>query len=273
MANDLTTFRLPLTRGIISDLDGVVYRGNIPIDSAIQAFRSWQSLGIPFCFVTNNSTHTAQDVVAKLARMGLSVAAQDIITSASETARLVLSRWPKGSHIYVIGPTPLRNALIEAEMVLTAESPVAVVMGLDRGINHEQIKIAIRAVLGGAVLIGTNPDLLLPCDDGFEPGAGLYLTAVATATRTQPVIVGKPEIHLIRAALERLGTNPSETIMIGDQIPTDIQAGKAAGLFSVLVMTGVPPVNDKSLVPPDLVIKDLSEIAIVVPADQGEQHG
>jgi 4-nitrophenyl phosphatase len=158
-------------------------------------------------------------------------------------------------------------------MVLTAESPVAVIMGLDRGINHEQIKIAIRAVLGGAVLIGTNPDLLLPCDDGFEPGAGLYLTAVATATRTQPVIVGKPETHLIRAALERLGTNPSETIMIGDQIPTDIQAGKAAGLFSVLVLTGVPPVNDKSLVPPDLVIKDLSEMAIVVPADQGEQHG
>jgi 4-nitrophenyl phosphatase len=61
--------------------------------------------------------------------------------------------------------------------------------------------------------------------------------------------------------------------MIGDQIPTDIQAGKAAGLFSVLVLTGVPPVNDKSLVPPDLVIKDLSEMAIVVPADQGEQHG
>lgn len=67
---------------------------------------------------------------------------------------------------------------------------------------------------------------------------------------------------MIETALPRLGTVRSATLMIGDQIQTDIQAGKRAGLPTVLVTTGVPPRDDPSLESPDFIVSSLSEVGI-----------
>jgi 4-nitrophenyl phosphatase len=250
----------PLVEGVVSDLDGVVYRGKTPIQDAVNAFQDWRAAGIPYCFVTNNSTHTAGDVVAKLSGFGLEITEDDVVTSAVTAAQLIRKSYPAGTRIYVIGAPSLKQAIMDAELEITDESPAVVIMGLDREITHEKMRIAVDAVLKGAVLMGTNPDLLLPTPTGFEPGAGAVLTAIATAARVKPIIVGKPEVHMIEAALSRLGTDRASTLMIGDQIATDIQAGKRAGLCSVLVTTGVPPVNDPALEAPDFIISSLRQI-------------
>ncbi|MGX5720754.1 HAD-IIA family hydrolase [Shinella zoogloeoides] len=250
----------PVIRGVVSDLDGVVYRGKTPIDDAVKAFQAWQAEGIPFCFVTNNSTHTAEDVVSKLVSFGIDVTLDNVVTSAVTAAQLIRQRFPEGTRVFVIGAPSLKQAIAAANLEITEHEPSVVVMGLDREITHEKMRIAVDAILKGALLIGTNPDLLLPTPTGFEPGAGAILTAVATAARVKPIIVGKPEVHMIEAALKRIGTDRSSTLMIGDQIPTDIQAGKKAGLCSVLVTTGVPPVEDATLLPPDFTIATLREI-------------
>ncbi|MGC0055710.1 HAD-IIA family hydrolase (plasmid) [Brucella pituitosa] len=250
----------PVVRGVVSDLDGVVYRGKTPIDDAVEVFQTWKARGIPYCFVTNNSTHTAEDVVAKLTSFGLDVGLDEVVTSAVTAAQLVRQRFPEGSRVYVIGAPSLKKAISDANLEITDKEPSVVVMGLDREITHEKMQIAVDAILKGALLIGTNPDLLLPTPTGFEPGAGAVLTAVATAARVKPIIVGKPEVHMIEAALKRIGTERSSTLMIGDQIATDIQAGKRAGLCSVLVTTGVPPVEDATLQSPDFTIATLKEI-------------
>ena len=252
----------PLVKGIVSDLDGVVYRGKIPIPDAVVAVQNWQAEGIPCCFVTNNSTHTPQDVVAKLNGFGLEITEDNVVTSAVTAAQLIRQTYAAGTRVYVIGAPSLRNAISDADLEITDKEPAVVVMGLDREITHEKLRIAVDAVLKGAVLIGTNPDLLLPTPSGFEPGAGALLTAVATAARAKPIIVGKPEVHMIEAALARLGTERASTLMIGDQIQTDIQAGKRAGLWSVLVTTGVPPLEDPSLLAPDFVISSLKKIPV-----------
>ncbi|MDL2409146.1 HAD-IIA family hydrolase [Rhizobium calliandrae] len=250
----------PLVQGVISDLDGVVYRGKTAIQDAVETFQVWRAAGIPYCFVTNNSTHSARDVVAKLNGFGLDVTEDNVVTSAVTAAQLIREKHPAGTRVYVIGAPSLRQAITDAELEITDEKPAVVIMGLDREITHEKLRIAVDAILRGALLMGTNPDLLLPTPTGFEPGAGAILTAVAAAARVKPVIVGKPEVHMIEAALTRLGTDRVSTLMIGDQIPTDIQAGKRAGLCSVLVTTGVPPVDDPSLQPPDFVISSLKQI-------------
>lgn len=252
----------PSVTGIVSDLDGVVYRGKTAIPDAVEAFRGWQAAGLPYCFVTNNSTHTAEDVVAKLNGFGLEATTDNVVTSAVTAAQLIRKSYPAGTRIYVIGAPSLKKAITDAELEITDENPAVVIMGLDREISHEKLRIAVNAVLKGAVLIGTNPDLLLPTPTGFEPGAGAILTAVSTAARVKPIIVGKPETHMIEVALSRLGTERGSTLMIGDQIPTDIQAGKRAGLCSVLVTTGVPPVDDTSLQPADFVVSSLKHIAL-----------
>lgn len=260
MAELAETTGWPAVTGIVSDLDGVIYRGKTAIADAVETFREWQAGGIPYCFVTNNSTHSAQDVVAKLGGMGLDITEENVVTSAVTAGWLIRKDYAAGTRVFVIGAPSLKKAIFDAELDITEKDPAIVVMGLDREITHEKLRIAVDAVLKGAVLIGTNPDLLLPTPTGFEPGAGAMLTAVATAARVKPIIVGKPEIHMIEAALSRIGTKRSSTLMIGDQIPTDIQAGKRAGLVSVLVTTGVPPVDDSSLHAPDFVISSLKQI-------------
>ncbi|MGL3104231.1 HAD-IIA family hydrolase [Bradyrhizobium sp. BR 1432] len=263
MANTASDLNWASIEGIISDLDGVVYRGNAAIGEAIQAFKEWQAAGWPFCFVTNNSTHTPEEVVRKLERFGLIIEPKDVVTSAVTAAELARTKYPDLRRVFVIGAPSLVDAVAGAGFEITDRKPEAVVMGLDRQITHEKMRIAVDAILNGAVFIGTNPDLLLPTAGGFEPGAGATITAVAVATQVKPLIVGKPEPHMIETALSRLGTARSATLMIGDQIPTDIQAGKRAGLPTVLVTTGVPPLKDPSLAPPDFVVSSLAEIKVL----------
>ncbi|MCP3367682.1 HAD-IIA family hydrolase [Bradyrhizobium cajani] len=252
----------PPIEGIISDLDGVVYRGSTAMADAIEAFTRWQKAGLPFCFVTNNSTHTPEDVVRKLRGFGLSIAPSEVVTSAITAAELIRANYPHLTRIYVIGAPSLVKAMRDVGLEVTDRTPEAVVMGLDRDITHEKMRIAVEAILNGAVFIGTNPDLLLPTVSGFEPGAGATIAAVAAATQVQPSIAGKPQVSMIETALSRLGTNRASTIMIGDQVPTDIQAGKRAGLATVLVTTGVPMRQDPLLMAPDFIVSSLREIEV-----------
>lgn len=252
----------PAVQGIISDLDGVVYRGEAPIDDAVAMFRRCQACGIPFCFVTNNSTVTAMQVVERLDRFGLSIGVKSVLTSAMATARIVRRDYSEGTRVYVIGARSLVNEIAGAGMEITDREPEIVVVGLDREINYSKLRVAVRAVVGGARLIGTNPDLLLPMETGLDPGAGSLLAAVATAAGAVPLIVGKPEPLMVEMALSALDTPRHATLMIGDQLATDIQAGKRAGLYSVLVTSGVPPEENPALLQPDSIVQSLAGIPI-----------
>ncbi|RXG95254.1 HAD-IIA family hydrolase [Bradyrhizobium zhanjiangense] len=262
MASTGSNINWPPIEGIISDLDGVVYRGSTAIADAIEAFTRWQKVGVPFCFVTNNSTHTPEDVVRKLRGFGLAIAPPEVVTSAITAAELIRTNYPQLTRVYVIGAPSLVTAMRDVGLELTERTPEVVVMGLDRDITHEKMRIAVEAILNGAVFIGTNPDLLLPTASGFEPGAGATIAAVAAATQVQPSFVGKPQVPMIETALSRLGTSRASTIMIGDQVPTDIQAGKRAGLATVLVTTGVSMRQDPSLMAPDFIVSSLRDVEV-----------
>ena len=108
------------------------------------------------------------------------------------------------------------------------------------------------------MLVATNSDPRLPVEGGgFDPGAGSMLAAVVAATGATPVVVGKPDPRMILMALQRIGTKREETVMIGDQVSTDIVAGQRAGLTSILVTTGVP--RDDAATP-DRVVDSLLDL-------------
>jgi 4-nitrophenyl phosphatase len=123
--------------------------------------------------------------------------------------------------------------------------------------------------MGGAHFIGTNPDHMLPHGDGFEPGAGSILKAIETASGVAPVIIGKPQPNLILIALSILGTDPKSTYMLGDQVMTDIVAGHAAGLPTILVRTGVAEKGPFPITP-DFDIETLASIPIMAPKEVKE---
>ena len=241
--------------GIISDLDGVAYRGDNPIPDAVQAFRAWHSNGVPYAFVTNNTTKSAAEFATKLCRIGVPATDGQVFGAIAATVSLMRRRWPSGATVFAIGERPLFEALEAGGF-----GRAGVVFSFDYTLTYAKLRTAVRAALGGAAVVVTNPDMLTPAECGYEPCVGALMAAVMAAVpECAPIVVGKPEPFMIEEALAYIGTPRSQTIMIGDQVATDILAGQRAGLRSVLVTTGVTAQSVPGVVP-DRVIASLLEI-------------
>ena len=252
----------PKISAIISDLDGVTYRGDEPIESAVRVFQRWNDIGLPYAFVTNNSTKSAEEFSVKLNAMGIPADPARIITTSAVAADRLSDLLEPRSRVMVIGAQALVRAVADRDFEIADEDVDAVIAGLDRSFTYEKLTRAQAALLGGAHFIGTNPDTMLPKGGGFEPGAGSILKAIEAASGVTPTIIGKPKPDLVTMALSILGTDRQSTFMLGDQIMTDIAAGHAAGLPTIRVRTGVIE-KDPLSISPDFDIESLE----CIPAD------
>ncbi|MBB3110354.1 4-nitrophenyl phosphatase [Paenibacillus phyllosphaerae] len=224
--------------GFMIDLDGTLYHGNQMIDGADHFIRSLRERDIPYLFVTNNSTAAPEVVADRLARMGIPAQAADVCTSAQAAGAYAASQYP-GGRAFIIGETGLHEAVAAAGLAIVADKPDVVIQGLDRSLTYERLADAIRYIREGAAYILTNPDVLLPSEGGFLPGAGSIAAMLERATGVKPVVIGKPSEILMKFALDRLDMTAADAWVIGDNPFTDIAAGQAAGCRSVLVLTGL----------------------------------
>ncbi|MFP4005244.1 MAG: HAD-IIA family hydrolase [Candidatus Hadarchaeia archaeon] len=257
---DVETFML--------DMDGVLYLEDKPIGRAIEAVNELRAYGCDLVFLTNNSTKSRREYVEKLSKMGIEAEESEIMTSAYATA-IYLSEKSGNSSCYVIGEDGLKeeleNKAIEIVSRDNSEEASYVVVGMDRGINYEKIRAALRALLSGAKFIGTNPDPTYPTERGLEPGAGACIGAVSGAIDDEPsLIIGKPSTYMLRAYLNEAGIKSSSTAVVGDRVDTDVKAGKEMNMISVLVLTGATEADDLSELDgkyaPDYVFESLSEM-------------
>jgi HAD superfamily hydrolase (TIGR01450 family) len=97
----------------------------------------------------------------------------------------------------------------------------------------------MAAVAGGARLIATNADARYPTPDGFLPGAGSIVAALATATGTTPHVVGKPSPAMFEAIAEAAAIGVDESVVVGDNPDSDVIGAHRAGCSVILVLTGV----------------------------------
>ncbi|MFN8378406.1 MAG: HAD-IIA family hydrolase [Anaerolineae bacterium] len=253
---------LETVRAVVFDMDGVLWRGNEVIPQAPEFLDYLRARGIPFVLATNNSGQAPRDYEDKLLRLGLGpVPLKHVITSGVVTIRYLKSHLPLGSSIYVVGGDGLHALVQEAGFVLSDTDVAAVVAGIDRQFTYEKAWRATRLIRAGALFIGTNPDKTFPMPDGPSPGAGSILAMLAAASGQEPLVMGKPAPHMFEAALDVLGTAPSETLMVGDRLDTDIVGARLAGLQTALVLTGIES-RESILGNPDLgdalVVDDLA---------------
>lgn len=236
-ATDLTW--LKQTDAYLIDLDGTLYRGNEVIDDA-PAFVEWlQSSGKKFLYVTNNSSRTPEQVAEHLHELGIPAATDHVFTSSQVAAQYIQSDERVGKKVFAVGEHGLRVALQEAGCELVEEGPVDyVVQGIDREFHYGKLATASLLIQGGAVFLSTNVDKALPTEKGLMPGSGSLAAAIATASGTSPLVMGKPEARMIDFAVERLGVSKDRAVVIGDNLETDILAGVNAGVRTVLVLTG-----------------------------------
>ncbi len=254
-------------RAFLCDMDGVIYHGNRLL-AGVPRFVAWlQETRRPFLFLTNSSERSPRELAQKLARMGIAVDEGHFYTSALATASFLASQKPNGS-AYVIGESGLANALYDVGYTMNDVDPDYVVVGETRSYHYEQITKAMRLVLGGARLIGTNPDVTGPTDTGLVPACGSLCAPIELATGRKAYFVGKPNPVMMRTAVKRLGAAPEDAAIIGDRMDTDIIAGIESGLDTALVLSGVATRDDLARFPwrPNHVLTGIDELAASIDA-------
>jgi NagD protein len=249
----------------LTDMDGVLVHEEVPLPGAAELIDRWVTTSKRFLVLTNNSTFTARDLSARLARSGLNIPEENIWTSAMATADF-LKHQPGDKTAYVIGEVGLTTALHEAGFVLTDVDPDFVVLGETRNYSFEAITTAIRLIIDGARFIVTNPDATGPSKDGILPATGAVAAMITAATNRQPYVVGKPNPMMFRSAMNRIEAHSETTAMIGDRMDTDIVAGMEAGLLTVLVLTGVTSAEDVETYPfrPDLMLGGVADLVELI---------
>jgi NagD protein len=222
----------------ILDMDGVIYRGNRLLPG-VPEFLAWlRAARKKFLFLTNSSARTPRELHQKMTRLGLDIAEEHFYTSALATAAFLASQKPRGS-AYVIGEAGLLHALYQAGYTMDDAHPDYVVVGETHTYNYDRITRAVQLVRAGARLIGTNPDLTGPSEDGIVPATGALLAPIELATGAKAYCVGKPNPLMMRHALKCLDCRREDAVIIGDRLDTDIIAGIEAEIETVLVLSGV----------------------------------
>ncbi len=250
---------------LVCDLDGVIYRGDEVVTGAPEAIARLRDAGVRLLFCTNNSRATIAQYVAKLARLGVDVEPEEVLTSAVVTAETLAARGLAGKTAIVVGGDGIRQALSDVCISVKNDPSVTVsdvvVVGWDPGFDYEQMRRAATAVRRGAKLIATNDDATFPAADGLWPGAGAILASIERASGALAEVMGKPHDPMMAAAAQRL-IDADRIAIVGDRPDTDLAGGAARGWTTILVLSGVTSeAQARVLSPaPDRVIGSIAEL-------------
>jgi 4-nitrophenyl phosphatase len=232
-------------QGVVCDMDGVLWRGSEPLPGMTDFFALMHEINMPLMLATNNSSRSPAMYVDKLRGMGVeTIAEANIINSGLATVNYLLSEYPIGADVHVFGGDGLHTVIADAGFNLVERGADVVVVGLKFDLTYDEIKAAVLNIRAGARFIATNPDPTFPAPEGLIPGAGSVVAAVQVASDVTPKVIGKPHAPMFQYALQKLGTAPAATLMIGDRISTDIEGGHNAGMQTALVFTGVTQPDD-----------------------------
>jgi arabinose operon protein AraL len=250
-------------RGWLFDLDGTIYLGERLIPGADAAVAAVRAAGRRVAFLSNKPLQTRAEYAAKLSRLGVPAAPDDVINSSLVLARHLRARDP-GAPVFVIGEPPMLEEMRAHGFEVRPDEHVRwVVIAFDRTFDYAKLNTALQAVKRGARLIATNPDRTCPVEGGEIPDcAGMIAAVEAVTDRKVEAIVGKPSPIILEVALAALGVPAHEAAIVGDRIETDIVMGRRLGLGTVLVLSGITRADDPRIaaVAPDHVVESIRDL-------------
>lgn len=249
-------------RCFILDMDGTFFLGESLLPGALEFISYLRETGREFLFLTNNSSRHAEYYAEKLARLGLSCNAENILTAGEATAYYIKMLKP-GAGVFLLGTPELEAEFRRHRFELTAEEPDFVVLGFDTSLTYQKLATACQLIRQGVPFIATHPDVNCPVEDGYIPDCGAMTALIEASTGVAPKVIGKPNREIIdMITRKRGGYAPSQMAMVGDRLYTDIATGRNAGIKTILVFSGE---TDRSLlatsdIQPDLACDHLAAL-------------
>ncbi|HEY1842976.1 MAG TPA: HAD-IIA family hydrolase [Mycobacterium sp.] len=228
---------------LLLDLDGTVFRGHELTEGAAESLDKAPGRKL---FVTNNASRSADEVAGHLRDLGLTAAtADDVVTSAQSAAHVLAEQLAPKSRVLVVGTESLAaevTAVGLRPVRLYDDKPDAVVQGHSPETGWADLAEAALAIRAGALWVAANVDATLPTERGLLPGNGSMVAALKAATDAEPQVAGKPAPTLMLDALAR--GDFQTPLVVGDRLNTDIAGANAAGLPSLMVLSGVNSARD-----------------------------
>lgn len=255
--------------GFAFDLDGCVWAGEALLPGAREFLRALRQRGKRLVFISNNSRELPESVRERLNRLGVEASGREVLTALELLGPAIAQRFGRTQVLALGTEEMVRTLEAHGHRVVPLErwrEARVVAIGNDPAFDFAKLKAASQAVARGAGFVTVNLDPRLPLEEGeFDPGCGALAEALATASGVRPLVVGKPEPFIFRAALERLGCQPHEAAMVGDSLKTDIQGGLAAGMVTVWLAR--QEVEPDSSIRPHLRVASFREFLERVDAD------
>ncbi len=239
--------RLNDIRHLALDMDGTIYSGGT---------------------LTNNSSKSSKDYLARLSQIGIAAAPDQLYTSTQATIEHLRQRMPAVRRLFVLGTASMCRELEGAGFVLTADSatdvPDGVLVGFDTELTYSRLCRAAYWISQGKPFVATHPDRVCPTDQPTVlVDCGAICAALEQAAGRGPdVVLGKPDPCMLRGILSRHALAPRQLAMVGDRLYTDMAMAHRAGALGVLVLTGeTTAAQEANHSPkPDLVVSGLAEL-------------
>ncbi|MGH8071463.1 MAG: HAD-IIA family hydrolase [Candidatus Entotheonellia bacterium] len=250
-------------KAFLFDLDGCLRYGREPAPGAVALLQTLRRRGKSILVLTNTSAKGAEGLAEDLRSIGLALTPAEIQTTFDAAGEYIRARFGP-ANVLCIGTPALHERLRrEGHEILPlsrCREAKVVVVGRDQEFNLDRMVAAAKAIDAGAAFIALNMDVRLPVEGGdYTAAAGPLVAAIRTLAYKEPEVLGKPSAAFFDMALRRLGVDPQEAVMIGDNVETDIKGGKAAGLLSILITdSNVQPTADRSLA--DLVVPNVAAL-------------
>ena len=254
-------------KAIMFDMDGVLYRGTSGLPRAGEVVEWVRAQGMKVGFITNNSTRTLQTFHERLAGYGIKSEIDEIMTSSVAMAEFLRSTYGEGGVAFYIGMEGIGEAMssVGVDVVELDDDRKCdyVIVGMSLDFTYQHLLRAQQEILvNKALFIGTNGDRTFPWNDGtVRPGGGTMVAAVVACTDVEPVIIGKPSLHMIEQMAGRYGFRPDDCLMVGDRLDTDIVFGNRFGAHTLMLLTGISSreegENAEGELKPDFILDDL----------------
>jgi HAD superfamily hydrolase (TIGR01450 family) len=259
----LTTRPLSEYKAFLFDLDGCIYFSDVLAPGAKDLLNQLRLEQKKVCFVTNNSRETAFEVSKKLYKMGIQVEPEEIITATEYVGKYIKEQYGCIS-TRVAGSSSLQDSLKKYGHCLQSfdskEPAEMIVVGRDLQFDYAKLQQIVEEACKGACVVSTNPDIYHPGSCGERvPETGALVTAIEAMLGKKVEYVGKPAPYLFQYGMEVCGYGPEESVMVGDNLNTDIAGGLQVGMTTAWIKGHE---NDQELNEnkPDFIVNTMKEL-------------
>ncbi|GAA1482218.1 HAD-IIA family hydrolase [Gordonia sinesedis] len=227
-----------MTFGLLLDIDGVLVTSWRALPGSVDALAALSARGNPRMFLTNTTSRSRAQIAATLAEAGFDVRPDEILTAATLTADFVAANYP-GKRVWVLNEGPIAEDM--AVLPLTdgpADADVVVLGGAGAVFTHRALSTVLEKILDDVPVIAMHRSMIWSTAAGLSVDTGVYLAGLERAAGRSIRAIGKPSPLGFQAAVEKLGLEPTQVVMVGDDMHNDVLGAQAAALIGVLVRTG-----------------------------------